>query len=113
MKLEELPENSRKLLDLAANEFMCMAPLKVVDGEPMWATCVEETMDAIEELRKKGLRLETVHANEINMGFGFRATSADGTEWESRPLDCHEYAKGQKVGRFADSEGNLVIVRKR
>lgn len=113
MKLEELPENSRKLLDRAANEFMCMAPLKVVNGEPMWATCVEETKDALEELQKKGLRLENVDAEEINLGFGFHAVSKDGTEWTSGPLDCHEYARGQKVGRFADSEGNLVIVRKR
>jgi hypothetical protein len=106
-------ENKKKFLDWAGAELMCGCRLEVRDGAVLWDECVESAMDEVETLQDKGLELETVEAEETNMGFGFMARSADGTPWESGPLDCHEYESGQKVGRFIDGNGKLVIVRKK
>ena len=91
---------------------MCESPLVIENGKVQWDRCVKATMDEFEGLQEKGLKLETVEAEETNFGFGFRAKSSDGTEWESGPLDCHEFRKEQKVGRFIDSSSKLIIARK-
>ena len=80
MKLVELPMNTWKFLDWAIDEIMCESPLVIENGKVQWDRCAKATMDEVEGLQEKGLKLETVEAEETNFGFGFRAKSSDGTE---------------------------------
>lgn len=113
MEKKDLPENVRRMLARADRVLDCIAPLSIVDHEIQWLRHVEDTMDGVESMEARGLvRLEHVKAEETCHGFRFRARSSDGTGWESADVDCHRFRSGEKVGRFPDGEGNLVIVEK-
>ena len=77
--------------------------LHIENHEILWERSISELMDWMEaQAAKKLFDLEIVDAEEINFGFGFRATSRDGTVWESMPLDCpqnHPRRKSRKVPR--------------
>ncbi len=57
---------------------MCESPLVIENGKVQWDRCVKATMDEVEGLQEKGLKLETEEAEETNFGFGFRAKSSEG-----------------------------------
>lgn len=113
MERNDLPKNVRAMLDRADTVLDCVAPLVIADGEVQWERHAEETMDAIEAMEARGLvKLERATARETCHGFRFRAEAADGTGWESGDVDCHRFGTGEKVGRFPDGSGNLVIAVK-
>ena len=114
MNYEDLPENVRKFRHFCLEELDAPSTLHIENHEILWERSTSELMDWMEaQAAKKLFDLEIVDAEEINLGFGFRATSRDGTVWKSMPLDCHKITPGEKVGRFPDASGRLVIVRKK
>ena len=116
MPIEDLPKNVASLVRYGVDELSAPVSLRIENGRMLWDELAEDIMDWMESMDHAGLDgmpLEHVTAEEINEGFTFRAVSKDGTEWESAPCDCHRYAHGEKVGRFPDSRGRLVIVTRR
>lgn len=114
MDFNELQRNSRELCRMCLNDLGAPFRLEISDAEVMWDKLCLELMDWLEEKDAKGeIHLEKVEAEEIKCGFQFRATSKDGTTWEGPVVDCHKFAPGSTVGRFPDSEGRLVIVRRK
>lgn len=116
MPIDELPSNLAALVRYGVDELSAPVSLKIEDGKMLWDELSEDIMDWMESMDHDGLDgmpLEHVEAEEINEGFTFRAVSKDGTAWESAPCDCHKFRHGEKVGRFPDSRGRLVIVKRR
>lgn len=116
MPIDELPKNVAALVRYGVDELSAPVLLRIENRRVMWAELAEDIMDWMESVDHGGLDgmpLEHVKAEEINEGFMFRAVSNDGTCWTSEPCDCHKYAHGEKVGRFPDSRGRLVIVERR
>lgn len=111
MKLDEMPENVRKFVDFCLDDLNSPCSLHIESNGIQWECFVEDLKDWMENLDRKMLfDVEKVDAEEVNFGFTFRAVSRDGTVWVSEPCDCHKFAHGEKVGRFLDASGRLVIV---
>lgn len=116
MPIEELGKNMAALVRYGVDELSAPVSLRIEDGRMMWDALAQDVMDWMESMDRSGLDgmpLEHVEAEETNEGFTFRAVANDGTEWESAPCDCHKFRHGEKVGRFPDSSGHLVIVERR
>ena len=110
MKLDEIPENVKKFVDFCLDDLNSPYTLRIESNGIQWEYLVEDLKDWMEDLDRKMLfDVEKVDAEEVNFGFIFRAVSRDGTVWESEPCDCHKFAHGEKVGRFLDASGRLVI----
>ena len=113
MHIREMSDNYKNFA-MWVDELDCPATLHIEAGEAMWDRFIEDSMDNVEEFERKGyVELEHVDAEEINEGFTFRATSRDGTVWTGEPVDCHKFKHGEKVGRFPDKSGKLVIARRK
>lgn len=114
MHIKDMPDNYTKFAKWVDDELDCTAELHIEGGAVLWDKFIEDSMDNVEAMEAKGyITLENVFADEINEGFTFRAVSNDGTTWTSRPVDCHMYGHLEKVGRFPDGSGRLVIVRRK
>lgn len=111
-KYAELPANLQRMVD-RAGELWCDVTLKVEGGRVLYGDMVQGIIDWFLAMDRKGaLELEKVDAEELNHGFTFRATSADGTEFR-RDCDCHDFEPGSTVGTIIDSDGRVVVVRRK